>query len=381
MVLPQGAVEGLGLMAASLQASARLPSPSFWRGRRVLLTGHTGFKGAWMALWLRELGAEVTGFALAPDCSPSLFDVADVGQDMASRLGDLRDEESVVRSVEAAAPEIVLHLAAQPIVRRAIFQPVETIATNVLGTAHLLSALRNAPNLRTVLVVTSDKVYANTEQGKPFAEGDRLGGKDPYSASKAGAELVTSSFAATYFVPRGIACATARGGNVIGGGDYAADRIVPDIYRSIERGERLVLRMPEATRPWQHVLDCLAGYLVMAEALTQGESIPSALNFGPRPGGDATVGTLAAGFLRAMGKPADWDHRPIEGSIEMKTLAVDSTLARATLGWRDLLAGENIVHWTADWYRRVFSGEDARTITLAQISGYAGLARDHSEPN
>ena len=174
MVLPQGAVEGLGLMAASLQASARLPSPSFWRGRRVLLTGHTGFKGAWMALWLRELGAEVTGFALAPDCSPSLFDVADVGQDMASRLGDLRDEESVVRSVEAAAPEIVLHLAAQPIVRRAIFQPVETIATNVLGTAHLLSALRNAPNLRTVLVVTSDKVYANTEQGKPFAEGDRL---------------------------------------------------------------------------------------------------------------------------------------------------------------------------------------------------------------
>ena len=370
-------MEGLGLMES---AAPRLPSPAFWRGRRVLLTGHTGFKGSWAALWLREMGAQVTGFALAPDSEPSLFDLAVVGDSMESRLGDLRDPDSVDRAVEAAKADIVLHMAAQPIVRRAIADPVETIASNVLGTAHLLDALRRTPGVQTILVVTSDKVYANSETGAPFAENDRLGGKDPYSASKAGTELVASSFAATYFTPKGIALATARGGNVVGGGDYAADRIVPDIYRSVSAGEQLVLRMPEATRPWQHVLDCVAGYLVYAEELTtRPADMPRALNFGPQPGGDATVGALAAAMLKAMGRPADWDYRPVAGSIEMKALAVDSSLARRTLGWRDMLAGQNIVEWTADWYRRAIAGQNARAVTLEQIAAYMRLSAQITE--
>ena len=352
----------------------RLPSPAFWNGRKVLLTGHTGFKGSWLALWLHQMGAAVTGFALAPETSPSLFDLADVGEDLASRIGDLRDRNAVRDVVTEAAPEIVLHLAAQPIVRRAIAEPVETIAANVLGTAHLLDALRDAAQLQAVLVVTSDKVYANHDGGAAFVESDRLGGKDPYSASKAGVELLVSSFAATYLTARGVPCASARGGNVIGGGDYAADRIVPDIYRSIAREERLVLRMPEATRPWQHVLDCICGYLVFAEALASGESVPRALNFGPAPGRDVTVGALAYAMLSALGKVPDWEHRPVEGAVEMKTLAVDSTLARQTLHWRDLLAGAPVVDWTADWYRAVLARREAREVTLAQISAYLALA-------
>jgi CDP-glucose 4,6-dehydratase len=352
----------------------RLPSAAFWKGRRVLLTGHTGFKGSWAALWLGAMGADVTGFALEPDSEPSLFKAARVADGIASRIGDLRAPEAVRAAVEAARPEIVIHMAAQPIVRRAIAEPVETIATNILGTAHLLDALRGCESLKVILVVTSDKVYANSETGRPFTEADRLGGKDPYSASKAGTELVAQSFAGTYFNPRGVVLAAARGGNVIGGGDFATDRIVPDIYRAIARGERLVLRMPEATRPWQHVLDCVAGYLVYAEALAHKGDTPRALNFGPEPGGDATVATLAGAILRAFGKPAEWDFQPVEGSVEMKALAVDSTLARQTLGWCDCLAGEKIVSWTADWYRRVIAGEDARKVTLAQIAEYAALS-------
>ena len=352
----------------------RLPSPRFWKGRRVLLTGHTGFKGSWMALWLREMGAEVTGFALPPDSEPALFETARIANGMNSRLGDLRDSAAVRVAVEAAAPEIVLHLAAQPIVRRAIADPLETLASNIMGTAHVLDALRTCKSVKTILIVTSDKVYANSETGQPFSENDRLGGKDPYSASKAGTEIVTASFAATYFAPAGVNVATARGGNVIGGGDYAEDRIVPDICRAVASGGRLVLRMPEATRPWQHVLDCAAGYLLFAEALAGGQSVPQALNFGPEPGGDATVGTLAGAILAAMGQPAEWDYQPVAGSVEMKALAVDSTLARRTLGWRDLLAGEKIVNWTADWYRHVLDGKDPRAVTLAQIEAYTALA-------
>ena len=354
-------------------SAAKLPSPGFWRDKRVLLTGHTGFKGAWTALWLGEMGAEITGFSLPPDSQPALFDLANVGSGIASRLGDLRDPEQVRHAVEAAAPEIVLHMAAQPIVRRAIAEPVDTLASNIMGTAHLLDALRACSSVKAILVVTSDKVYANQETGHPFTEADRLGGKDPYSASKAGTELVTASFAATYFTPRNIPLGTARGGNVIGGGDYAADRIVPDIYRAVAGDERLVLRMPGATRPWQHVLDCVAGYLMFAEALRSGAEVPRALNFGPLPGGDATVGGLAAAMLTAMGKPAHWDYQPVEGNVEMKALAVESSLARNVLGWSDLLAGEKIVNWTADWYRQVIAGQNARDVTMAQIRAYAAL--------
>ena len=359
-------MEGLGV-------SAPLPVSDFWRGRRVLLTGHTGFKGAWTALWLADMGAIVTGFALAPETSPALFDQASIGDLMESRIGDLRDRAAVTDAVRDVDPEVVIHMAAQPIVRRAIADPVETIAVNVLGTAHLLDALRDAPSLSTVLVVTSDKVYANEGAGRAFAEGDRLGGKDPYSASKAATELVAQSFAQTYFADRGVRLASARGGNVIGGGDYAEDRIIPDIVRAAMRDEVPVLRMPNATRPWQHVLDCVCGYLLFAEALAQARDVPAALNFGPSPGGAATVAELTETMLTALGQPSHWRPEPQTGSKEMTALAVDASLARRTLQWTDRLSGRDLVDWTANWYRSVHQGGVPRDITHAQIAAYCKL--------
>jgi CDP-glucose 4,6-dehydratase len=351
--------------------TAPLPSADFWRGRRVLLTGHTGFKGSWTALWLKRLGARTTGFALPPDASPSLFSLADVGQDLDSRIGDLRAAEAVAAAVEVADPEIVLHYAAQPLVRRAIADPLETIAVNALGLAHLLQALRDRPALERILVVTSDKVYDNRERGVAFAEDDPLGGKDPYSASKAAAEMIARTFAATYFAPRGVAVVTARGGNVIGGGDYAEDRIVPDIVRAWSNGVRPLLRMPTATRPWQHALDCIAGYLVYAERALA--DVPRALNFGPDPADPVTVAELTRAMLEALGAKPEFDVDPDPGAVEMKTLAVDAARARATLGWRNRLSSAAAVRWTAEWHRRVRLGERARAVTLDQIDAYGAL--------
>jgi len=351
--------------------SGSLPSPDFWRGRRVLLTGHTGFKGSWTALWLKSLGACTTGFALPPDTDPSLYALADVAQDLHSRIGDLRATEAVAAAVAAADPEIVLHYAAQPLVRRAIADPVETIAVNALGLAHLLQALRDRPALKRILVVTSDKVYDNRERGAAFAEDDPLGGKDPYSASKAAAEIIARAFAQTYFTPRGVALVTARGGNVIGGGDFAEDRIVPDIMRAWAKGERPRLRMPTATRPWQHVLDCVAGYLIYAERA--GDDVPRALNFGPDPADPVTVAELTRAMLEALGAKPEFDVDPNPGPPEMKSLAVDASRARATLGWRNRLSSAAAVRWTAEWRRRVRLGESARAVTLDQIDAYAAL--------
>jgi CDP-glucose 4,6-dehydratase len=355
----------------------RAPSAAFWRGRRVLLTGHTGFKGAWAALWLERLGARVSAFALPPEAEPSLFTLARVADDVSSAFADLRDREAVAACVAEARPEIVLHMAAQPLVRRSIAQPLETIATNVLGTANLLDVLREVEGLSAVLVVTSDKVYANADQPRRFTESDRLGGKDPYSGSKAACEIVTNSFAQTYFERKGIAVATARGGNVIGGGDFAADRILPDAVRALEKDESIVLRHPEATRPWQHVLDCVAGYLVYAEALcSKAPDLPRALNIGPDESvGAITVGELVESFQRHVGTRIGWKHEPVPGSIEMKSLQIDARLARSTLGWDDRLPGMRAVEETAAWYRRYLAGADAKSITVDQISAYEGLQR------
>jgi len=351
--------------------TAPLPSPDFWRGRRVLLTGHTGFKGAWTALWLKRLGARTTGFALPPITDPSLYALADVALDLDSRFGDLRAPEAVAAAVAAADPEIVLHYAAQPLVRRAIADPVETIAVNALGLAHLLAALRDRAALERIVIVTSDKVYDNCERGVAFAEDDPLGGKDPYSASKAAAEIIARAFAATYFAPRGVALVTARGGNVIGGGDYAEDRIVPDIMRAWAKGVRPRLRMPNATRPWQHVLDCIAGYLVYAERA--GADVPRALNFGPDPADPVTVAELTRAMLEALGAKPEFDLDPNPGAVEMKSLAVDASRARATLGWRNRLSSAAAVGWTADWRRRVRLGETPRAVSLGQIAAYGAL--------
>ncbi|WP_374469827.1 CDP-glucose 4,6-dehydratase [Phenylobacterium sp.] len=348
--------------------------PGFWAGKRVLLTGHTGFKGAWAALWLARMGARVTGLALEPDQEPSLFDLAGVDGAIDSRIADLRDLTVVEATLAGEAFDLVLHMAAQPIVRTAIADPVATFAANVMGTAHLLQVLRAQPALQAVLVITSDKVYANSEAGRAFQEGDALGGKDPYSASKAAAEIVAASFARSYFDKAGVPVATARGGNVIGGGDFSRDRLVADIVRAARGQEQVVLRHPEATRPWQHVLDCVAGYLVHAQALASRSDAPRALNFGPRAGGpEVTVGELATLGVEALGA-RPWRHEPDPNSLEAKSLAIDATLAKQVLGFESRLDAPEAVRLTMEWYRRQANGEAARALCLEQIEGYEARA-------
>jgi len=347
-------------------------SPDFWAGKRVLLTGHTGFKGAWAAIWLTRMGAEVTGLALPPDQIPALFTLAGVEHRVRSHLTDLRNPDAVRAAISGQAFDLVLHMAAQPIVRASIEDPITTFETNIMGTAHLLQALRDQPALQAALVVTSDKVYANAETGRAFAEGDNLGGKDPYSASKAAAEIVVQSYARSFFktVPLG----TARGGNVIGGGDFSRDRIVADIVRAARGGEAVVLRHPEATRPWQHVLDCLAGYFVLLQRLASDPDAPRAINFGPKPGGpQVTVGELATLGVQALGgKP--WRHEADPHSLEARALAIDAGLAKRVLGFESRLDAPQAVALTMDWYRRQGAGEDPFALCLEQIEGYEGAA-------
>ena len=347
-----------------------LPSPQFWSGKRVFLTGHTGFKGGWMALWLQRMGAQVTGFALPPETQPALYNLANIGGACTSVFGDLRELNAVNTAITAAQPEIVLHLAAQPIVKHAISDPLETLTSNIIGTANLLEALRGCGSVRTILVVTSDKVYANADDGVAHTESGHLGGKDPYSASKAACEIVTRSYAQTYFAAKNVHVATARGGNVIGGGDYSADRIVPDIVRAAQNNEKPLLRMPQATRPWQHVLDCLCGYLLYAEALDTGINLPLALNFGPDFSAPVTVADMTRAMLAALGRPTDFMSQSIEGSVEMATLAIDASLARRCLNWHDQLKAHKIIEWTAQWYQRVHQNHAPRDVTLAQIDAY-----------
>jgi CDP-glucose 4,6-dehydratase len=347
---------------------------SFWRGKRVLLTGHSGFKGSWAAIWLSGVGAEVTGLALAPDQAPSLFDLAGVERLVTSLIVDLRDQAAVEAALAGRSFDLVLHMAAQPIVRTAIEAPVATFASNLMGTVHLLQALRAQTALKAALVVTSDKVYANAETGRAFAEDDALGGKDPYSASKAATEIAVQSFAKSYFEPAGVPLATARGGNVIGGGDFSRDRIVADIVRAARGQEQVVLRHPEATRPWQHVLDCVAGYLVYLQALAIDPAIPRAMNFGPRPGGpEVTVGELASLGVEALGAQP-WRHEPDPTSIEAKSLAIDATLASRRLGFQSRLDAPAAVALTMDWYRRQANGEAALDLCKGEIADYEGAA-------
>ncbi|MDP3856074.1 CDP-glucose 4,6-dehydratase [Phenylobacterium sp.] len=349
------------------------PDPAFWSGKRVLLTGHTGFKGSWAAVWLSRMGAKVTGLALAPDQEPALFIQAGVASLTDSLLVDLRRPADVEQALAGREFDLVLHMAAQPIVRASIEDPIATFASNVMGTAHLLQALRGQGALKAVLAITSDKVYANNETGRAFAEGDPLGGKDPYSASKAATEIVVQSFARSYFDKAHVPVATARGGNVIGGGDYSRDRLVADIVRAGQAQGVTVLRHPEATRPWQHVLDCVAGYLVFLERLASDPAAPRALNFGPRPGGpEVTVGELATRAVEALGaKP--WRHEPDPDSLEAKALGIDASLARQVLGFESALDAPAAVEWTMDWYRDQANGGDALALVGDQITRYEGL--------
>ena len=361
-------------IATTDHAPAPLPDPGFWSGRRVLLTGHTGFKGGWTALWLHHLGAQVIGFSL-PAEQPSLHALARVGQYVAAEhLVDLRNPDAVARTVRQAAPEIVLHLAAQPLVRRSLAEPVATFATNVMGTLHLLQALRDGPKPEAVLVVTTDKVYAPAHRPHGHPETDPLGGEDPYGASKAACEMAVAAMARNFLGPAGIPVGVARAGNVVGGGDFAADRLIPDIVRATRAGQRPEIRHPGATRPWQHVLDCVCGYLLHAQALA-GTSVtlaPPALNFGPADGTSLTVAAIAAATLRAFGVDGAWTTGTPDAR-ETHTLALDSTLARRTLGWRERLSGRTMIDMTTAWYRAWADGADMHDFTLAQIAAYEAL--------
>lgn len=366
MALRAGAVETMGLNRVD---------PSFWEGRRVLLTGHTGFKGAWAALWLARMGAKVTGLALPPEGDPNLFALARVEQDVDSQIVDIRDLAGVAAVVDRADPEFVLHMAAQPLVRRSILQPVETFSINVLGTVHLLEALRNRPALRAALIVTTDKVYENREDGKAFGEADKLGGHEPYGASKAAAEIATAAMAQTYFEA---SVATARGGNVIGGGDFSEDRLVPDIIRAVVRGDKLVLRNPSAIRPWQYVLDCVAGYFCFLQALTLKTTSERTLNFGPTDG-EVSVGALARAILAALGAKEEWDQDPAKSPHESHILKLDSSRSRQSLGWRDHFPGDRGLQVTAAWYLAWREGQDMRETSLAAIDEFMA-AQDSSAP-
>ncbi len=344
----------------------------FWRGRRVLLTGHTGFKGAWLCVWLESLGADVATLALAPAQEPNLWTLARARA--RSTLGDVRDSRAVSAAIAAARPEIVFHLAAQALGRESYRNPLATFATNVLGTAHLLDACRGLDDLCGVVVVTSDKVYDNDGSGRAFAEGDPLGGRDPYSASKACTELVAASYRASYF-GGGPPIATARAGNVIGGGDRSPDRLIPDCLRALEAGEPVSLRYPRAIRPWQHVLDPLAGYLRLAEALvSEPARAPRSVNFGPDPESNRTVAEVVDAFSACFGGEPGWRADPYPQPPEAATLRLSSDLARRELGWRPRLDFETALGWTAEWHRAMRAGEDMARFTRAQVENYGRLA-------
>lgn len=339
-------------------------------GKRVLVTGHTGFKGAWLSLWLRDLGAAVTGFALPPE-TPSFYDGLRLNSLIDSRLGDVRDREAVLALFREVRPEVVLHLAAQPLVLRSYRDPAETFSTNVMGLVNLLDAARQTPSVKAVQVVTSDKCYENQETGRACREGDPLGGHDPYSASKACAEIVAAAYRDSFF-GAGASLATARAGNVIGGGDWARDRILPDCARALAAGEPVVVRNPDSVRPWQHVLEPLSGYLTLAcRQLKDPRRFAQSWNFGPDDAGNVTVRTLVETTVRHWGA-GRWTHQPSNGGREAMLLRLDCAKSRRELGWRPRWSVEETVRETVRWYKAAAApGFDALAFSRAQIAAYA----------
>ena len=349
----------------------------FWGGRRVLLTGHTGFKGSWLLLMLEAMGARVTGLSQEPDTSPSMF--RQIGGDMLCHhhIADIRDPLEVSRIVSEAKPEIIMHLAAQPLVRRSYLNPIETFATNVIGTANVLDAARNVSGLRAIVSVTTDKCYKNTGHTQGYVEDDMLGGHDPYSNSKACAELVTQCFRDSFFAGSGVGVATARAGNVIGGGDYSDDRLVPDAVRALAADKPLEIRHPNAVRPWQHVIEPLSGYCRLAERLvTDPELFAGGWNFGPRASDMAPVSQVVDLLAQHWGRACSYVQQPGEHPHEAGILTLDSSKANNQLGWRPRLTLAQATGWTADWYRGVETGADAALMARMQIRQYLQL---HSE--
>ena len=345
----------------------------FWTGRRVLVTGHTGFKGAWLCLWLERLGARVTGFALEPPTQPSLFEVARVAKGIQSVYGDIRDLERLADLVAQVQPEVVVHMAAQSLVRASYADPAGTYGTNVMGTVNILEAVRRARTSRVVINVTSDKCYENREREQGYREDEAMGGRDPYSSSKGCSELVTTAYRRSFFGPdRGqAAVASARAGNVVGGGDWAADRLIPDFFRAIQGGEALVVRHPSAVRPWQYVLEPLSGYLILAQEMWRRPTeFAEAWNFGPRDEDGWPVRRVIEFLAKCWGDSVRWTVDSGERPHEARYLKLDCSKARTRLGWRPRITLETALEGIAAWFRGYLAGADMRAASLEQIASY-----------
>jgi CDP-glucose 4,6-dehydratase len=350
-----------------------------WLGRRVFLTGHTGFKGSWLALWLARKGARSRGYALDPSTQPDLFTVANVSDALEDIRGDVRDYRSLESAMTEFAPEVVFHLAAQPLVRRSYADPVGTYATNVMGTVHLLEAVRRTSSVRAVVCVTTDKVYQNQEWVWPYRETDPLGGYDPYASSKACAEIVSAAYRDSFFPPgrmqeHNVGLATARAGNVIGGGDWSEDRLIPDLIRGFQAKRPVLIRRPNAIRPWQHVLESLHGYIILAERLLAGKvQFATSFNFGPGDEGAWPVDRIATNLANLWGDGASWKCDGAPSPHENRILRLDASKARIELGWQPRLRIESALEWTLDWYRAWQRGDSMQQVTQAQIASYEHL--------
>jgi CDP-glucose 4,6-dehydratase len=348
----------------------------FWQGKRVFLTGHTGFKGGWLSLWLQQMGAEVYGFALAPSTTPNLFESAGVVSGMAdSTIADIRDVDALTRALKQAQPEIVFHLAAQPLVRYSYKSPVETYAVNVMGTINLFEAIRASDTVRAVINVTTDKCYENREWEWPYRENEAMGGHDPYSSSKACSELVTAAYRRSFFEAQGVALASARAGNVIGGGDWSEDRLIPDFLRALDDNEPVVIRSPDAIRPWQHVLEPLSGYLTLAEKLYQdGDNFSCAWNFGPNDQDARTVGWIIERMVQRM-PGASWRLDGAPKAHEAHTLKLDSSKAKNALGWQPKWNLEQALDRVVEWHQAWRLSNDMRVQCREQIVAYTEQPR------
>lgn len=368
MAKRQSALETLAMSEAA--------NAAFWHGKRVFLTGHTGFKGSWLSLWLQSLGAQVSGFALAPASTPSLFQAARVVDGMHSAIGDIRDPQALRAAMQAAQPEIVIHMAAQALVRYSYEHPVETYSTNVMGLVNLFEAVRATPGIKAVLNVTSDKCYDNKEWPWGYRENEALGGYDPYSNSKACAELVTSAYRNSFFNPaqyavHGVALGSGRAGNVIGGGDWAGDRLVPDMVRAITAGQAVRIRSPHAIRPWQHVLEPLSGYLALAERLyTDGPAFAEGFNFGPHDTDARPVQWIIERLCAQWGDGAAWELDGAPQPHEATYLKLDCSKARARLDWQPRWPLQRTLDEIVAWHQAHARGDDMRSVTLAQIASY-----------
>ncbi len=344
---------------------------NFWRDKRVLVTGHTGFKGSWLCLWLQSLGAQVFGLALSPMTNLALFKEARVSEGMTSILGDIRDYGTVNSATQKAQPEIVIHMAAQPLVRYSYQEPIDTFSTNIMGTVHVLEAARQVGSVRVVINVTTDKCYENKDWIWGYRENDALGGRDPYSSSKACSELVTSAYRSSFYENACIALATVRAGNVIGGGDWAEDRLVPDILRSFEKKQSVVIRYPHAIRPWQHVLDPLSGYLILAEQLYQnGDTYSGSWNFGPNDNDAKSVEWIVEQMIAKLGGGASWKREAKNHPHEANFLRLDITKAKSQLGWVPKLSLDRALEATIFWHKRWINNEDMRKVCMEQIYNY-----------